>query len=579
MPFLFAWLLFSTPQGTVTGAVVPSAYLPLYQAAADFSAGQDVLAFAHLQPLLAPLTPGPDGALPAEPAERAAARMLLAVHHACGGRLDRARGFWGAFSRTDQDRLAAVFLGKRVIALRPKTDTRPSPAGDSVEPLWSQVDGVLGVYTRCAPAGLLFFADHLHASPDASVAVRQALVEWLPSLFTGDSVPDPAAYTGIAAYFALAAKRLRHHWLSEPLTDVEIENFEKLAARYGFHHPYASGTPWRVCALVPLTGAWSPLGLQMIQALASARAELPALEILVHNTQSSPTVALQLLQEEILLKDRPLVVILPPDPDSAKVVLAAGADALFLSPGDGAELPSLPNAFFAAPTRRARVEALVAQALAQKATRLGVLAPDTPAGRELAAAAAAAITRGRGTVAFSATYDPAKLPAKLTLPNLAAAQGVIIPDAAERVAALARRLAVAGAFPAPLDARGKGFLLLATAEALSPTIVSQNARYLAGAVFAPGFYSGAPDPDFDTMNAWFSRLKAPVVLSAASETYGWIKSLPVAAVRSAGSRTLLRELIANWSQGPGLGRAFDATGRTLRRPRLYRFAGGRMTRL
>jgi len=577
MPFLFAWLLFATPQGIVTGAVVPPAYLPLYQAAADFSAGQDVLAFAHLQPLLAPLTPGPDGALPAEPPERAAARMLLAVHHACNSRLDRARGFWGAFSTTDQDRLAAVFLGKRVIALR--SSPAGGAGGTAADPLWSQVDGVLGVYTRCAPAGLLFFADHLHTSPDASAAVRQALVEWLPSLFTGDPVPDPAAYTGIAAYFALAAKRLRHHWLSEPFSDAEIEQFEKLAARYGFHHPYASGTPWRVSALVPLTGAWSPLGLQMIQALAAARAELPALEILVHNTQSSPAVALQLLQEEILLKDRPLVVILPPDPDSAKVVLAAGADALFLSPGDGAELPALPNAFFAAPTRRARVEALVAQALSQKATRLGVLAPDTPAGRELAAAAAAAITRGRGTVAFSATYDPAKLPAKLSLPNLAAAQGVIIPDAAERVAALARRLAVAGAFPAPLDARGKGFLLLATAEALSPAIVSQHARYLAGAIFAPGYYSGAPDPDFDTMNVYFSRLKAPVVLSAASETYGWVKSLPVAAVRSAGSRALLRELVAGQSLGPGLGRAFDTNGRTLRPPRLYRFAGGQMTKL
>ncbi len=570
MAWLFALLLFSTPQGKVTGSVVPPVFVPLYQAADAFSVGHEAQAFALLRPLLTPLPPAEDGTSAPEGPERAAARMLLAVHHACAGRLDRSRAFFGAFSQEDRDRLARSFLGKRVIALRPATST---------DPLWGQVDGMLGVYTRCQSAGLLFFADQLHASPSADAATRRSLVEWLPQVCADGPVPDPAAYDGIGAYFALAARRLRHHWLSEPMSERELEAFARLQERFQFQHPYPSGTPWRVSALVPLTGTWAPLGLQMLQALAAARAELPALEILVHNTQSSPAVALQLLSEEILLKDRPLVVILPPDPDSARVVLAAGSDQVFLSVADGADLPAAAGAFFAAPTRKARVEALVAQAVAEKATRLGILAPDTPAGRELAAAAAAAIAAHKGTVVFSSTYDPAKLPARLDLKNLATAQGVIIPDAAERVAALARRLAAAGAFPAPMNAQGKGFLLLATAEALSEAVVSQNVRYLAGALFAPGFYSGAPDPDFDTMNAYFTRLKAPLVLAAASGTYWWIKSLPLAAVRSGGSRTLLRESIAAWSLGPGLGRTFDAHGRALGRPRLYRVAGGRVLRV
>jgi hypothetical protein len=84
---------------------------------------------------------------------------------------------------------------------------------------------------------------------------------------------------------------------------------------------------------------------------------------------------------------------------------------------------------------------------------------------------------------------------------------------------------------------------------------------------------------FDRMNEYFTRLKSTVVLSAASETYWWIKSLPLAAVRSGGSRTLLRDFIAGWSLGPGLGRTFDANGRALGRPRLYRVAGGQITRV
>jgi len=568
MLWIFACLLFATPQGTVTGSVVPPAYLPLYQAAADFSSGLEMLAFKRLSPVLEPAPIPPDGTLPADPPQRQAARMLLAVHHACTGKIDRARVVFDVFTTDEKDHLAATFLGKRVISIRP---------GLTGDEFWGQIDGMLGVYTRCLPDGLLFFADHLHASPAATAAVKQALFEWLPSLFTGDRLPDPAAYSGIAAYFVLATKRLRHHWLSEPFSDAELETFTQLTTRYNLQHPYPSGTPWRISALVPVTGAWSPLGLQMLQALAAARAEIPALEILVHNTNSSPGTALALLQEEILLKDRPLAVILPPDPESARLVLSAGADLLFFSASDGQDLPTPPNAFFAAPSRRARVEALIQQAIAEKATRLGVLVPNTPAGRELAAAAAAFITKHRGTVVFSSTYDPAKIPAKLSLPNLASAQGVVLPDAAERVVALARRLAVAGAFPAPMNAQGKGFLLLATAEALSPAIVAQNARYLAGALFAPGFYSDAPDPEFNTMSAFFARQKTPVVLSAASETYWWVKSLPLPAVRSAGSRALLREAVAAWNQGPGLGRIFSSDGRTQRRPRLYRFTSGQMT--
>lgn len=570
MLWILTCLFLSTPQGTVTGSVVPPVYLPLYQAAADFSSGQEPQAFVRLKPLLDPMPENPDGSVPPEPPERRAARMLLTVHHACTGRLDRARVFLDTFTAAEKEQLTATYLGKRVISVRPVL------SGDD---FWAQIDGMLGVYTRCRPEGLLLFADHLYAAPGATAAVKQALFEWLPSLLTGDRLPDLTPYSGIAAYWVLAARRLRHHWLSEPMTVAELETLAKLTAVYNLQHPYPSGTPWRISALVPVTGAWSPLGLQMLQALASARAEIPALEILVHNTNSSPGTALQLLQEEILLKDRPLAVILPPDPDSARLVLAAGADLLFLSPADGTDLPPSAAVFYAQPTRKARVEALILQAVSEKATRLGILVPDTTSGRELAVAAAAAITKNRGTVVFSSTYDPAKLPQRLNLPNLSSAQGILIPDAAERVASLARRLAVAGAFPAPINAQGKGFLLLATAEALSPSIVSRNARYLEGGIFAPGFYSGAPDPEFNTMNAFFARLKAPVVLSVASETYWWIKSLPIPAVRSAGSRILLREAIAQWNQGPGLGRVFDTNGKNQRRPRLYRFLSGQMTRI
>ncbi|MBU1068062.1 hypothetical protein KJ975_00705 [Myxococcota bacterium] len=156
MLWILTCLFLSTPQGTVTGSVVPPVYLPLYQAAADFSSGQEPQAFVRLKALLEPMPADPDGTVPPEPPERRAARMLLTVHHACTGRLDRARVFLDTFTAAEKEQLTATYLGKRVISVRPVL------TGDD---FWAQIDGMLGVYTRCRPDGLLLFADHLYAAP------------------------------------------------------------------------------------------------------------------------------------------------------------------------------------------------------------------------------------------------------------------------------------------------------------------------------------------------------------------------------------------------------------------------------
>ena len=568
LTFLSLFLML-VPQGKVTGSIVPHAFLPLYQASADFSSGEPARALARLQPLLAPLIPDEEGNTPAEGPERKAARMLLAVHQICSGHWDRGRTFWNALDSGEQLQLAGILLGRRVISLKPAIPN---------DLLWIQVDGILGVYTTCSAPGLLFFADHVHTQSN-SLDVKQALFEWIPSLFTGQDTFSPEHYKGIGAYFVHATRRLRHHWLSEPFSETDLEAYQKSFTALNLSHPYPSGTPWRISALVPLTGNWSPLGLQMLQALAAVREEIPALEILVHNTNSSPAIALSLLQEEVLLKDRPLAVILPPDPESARMVLEAKSGMLFFSAADGTDMDGFSNVFFAQTPRRARVAALVRSGIDQGARKFGILHPKTSAGRELADEAVANVKRLGGTVVFHVAYDPNKLPEKLNLPKLAEVQAVLIPDAAVRVAGLARRLAAAGAFPGPLTERGKGVLLLATAEALSPSVVSGNARYFSGATFAPGFYADAPDPEFTRLVEHFTRMKSTMVLSVAAETYWWIRSLPQVAVRSAGSRLLLREAITRWNLGPGRGDLFDSGGRIRKPPRLYRFTSGRMTLL
>jgi len=564
--FLFC-AIFSVP---VTGIVILPAYLPLYQAADAFSAGEDAKAAALLEPLLAPASG--DGAENGDDGPSRAARMLLAVHHACAGRISQAGTFWNALSEEERRRTALSFIGRRLLALR----TVPDSASPSV---WIHADGMLGMYRNCRPEGILFLADFLYevSSPD----IRKALFEWLPSQMPVDAAPDARTFRGIVSYFALVNRRLRHHWISEPLSDVEIEALDAWMKKLNRTHPLDSGTPWRIGALLPLTGAWSALGMSMLAALSAAQEQMPGLEIVVHDTRSSPDTAVWLLGSEVLLRDRPLAVLLPPDPESQKALLAAGAeDVTFLGVTDAPEGLAVPaHAFFAGSSRRARVEALAARAVAEKAMRVGILAPDTPAGRELAGAARAVLERAHASVVFSVTYDPAKLPPALSIPELKNAQAVIIPDSAERVAALARRLAAAGAFPAPLDAKGRGFLLLATAEALSPAVVAGNARYFSGAIFAPGFYSGVPDAEFNALVASLTRAGIASVLEAAAETYLWVRQLAPSAVLSRGVPALLRREIAAWSQGPGMGKVFGPDRRSQRPVRLYRFLSGRMTKL
>mgnify|MGYP005844101019 FL=1 len=130
---IFLWMLFSVP---VTGGVIPPAYLPLYQAADAFSSGDDERATTLLQPLLEPLE------LDDDDGPQRAARMLLAVHHACSGRLTQAGVFFNALSEEERSRTALSLIGRRLLALR----TVPDADAPSV---WMHADGMLGMYRNC----------------------------------------------------------------------------------------------------------------------------------------------------------------------------------------------------------------------------------------------------------------------------------------------------------------------------------------------------------------------------------------------------------------------------------------------
>lgn len=253
--------------------------------------------------------------------------------------------------------------------------------------------------------------------------------------------------------------------------------------------------PYRAVSELAATGALAAMALPTSGALADVALVLRPLQA------RDPAATLG-----ALLREEPLVALIGACGPATAAALAAvaahhGLPWLSLAPATAGH--GVSNTLRLLPDNTARAVALADYAARRRPrATVVVLAPQSPFGREVAAAFAARAT-ARGlrplrlldypatTVAFSAlATDVARL----------APQVVFVADSAQRLVLIAPALARAGIGATSPSANdpgtpaARGPLLLATADGLSPEQLRHHARYLRGAVLAPGFFPVATQP-------------------------------------------------------------------------------------
>jgi branched-chain amino acid transport system substrate-binding protein len=215
----------------------------------------------------------------------------------------------------------------------------------------------------------------------------------------------------------------------------------------------------------------------------------------------SPEQAARAVDE--LAKGRVVAVVGPADREAARAAAeraeAAGVPLLSLDVAEGAAAPASPHVFRVVVPVELRAQALARAAIAAGAKEFAILAPDMTYGTRAAKAFRDEVGRLGGTITADVSYakdstsftDPVKKLAKVSFDAL------FVPDTAARLELIAPQLAVVDlvvkAPGAKKPRRGRGILLLATAEALSPAFLRGSGRYTVGALFAPGFYPDDTD--------------------------------------------------------------------------------------
>ncbi|MBK6846553.1 MAG: ABC transporter substrate-binding protein [Proteobacteria bacterium] len=262
--------------------------------------------------------------------------------------------------------------------------------------------------------------------------------------------------------------------------------------------------PYRAIAALAVTGAMAALGQ-------AASASLAEVELVLRPLGRDPAAAV-----EALVRAEPLVALIGAcDPTAAVSVAEAarrhGLPWLSLAPAlaGGAD----PTTLRLLPDNAARARALADHAaLARPRGSVAVLAPESPFGHEVAQAfVARAVIRGLRPLRVL-FYPPATVGFKALATTLAAlAPGIVLlADSAPRLALIAPALALAGLGPAASTAAagqapaGARTLLLATADGVDAAQLRRSARYLSGAVLAPGFYPASREPATTTLIARYT---------------------------------------------------------------------------
>ncbi len=151
------------------------------------------------------------------------------------------------------------------------------------------------------------------------------------------------------------------------------------------------------------------------------------------------------------------------------------------------------------PEHRART--LAQRALASGIKTFAIMAPDTAYGRGISAAFTDAVQKGGGTIVKTVMYPNAQKSFTKEAASLKTGwDAVFVADEAKKLGLIAPSLAAAGhipkAQPWPKKLRnGRPILLLSTAEGLDSSYLAAAGRHSEGALFAPGFYPDASDPN------------------------------------------------------------------------------------
>ncbi|HEY3354806.1 MAG TPA: penicillin-binding protein activator, partial [Polyangia bacterium] len=301
----------------------------------------------------------------------------------------------------------------------------------------------------------------------------------------------------------LAAITLDQRQRAEVLADIRGARAAFGLAEAGAGAGGGGGENARVIgAVLPLSGKARPVGeaalkgvLLAANALSAAGAE--RVQVAVRDSAGDPARAARAVEE--LVREGVIAVVGPIDRRDAaaagRAAEAAGVPLLALDVADGTAAHA--GVFHVLPSPGARAAALARHAAAAGVHDVAVLAPDNGYGRKTGAAFAAAARAAGLRVVADERYDPAttsfaKAVARLKQHRVGA---VFVPDRAGVLELLAPALARAGLWsrgPAAGE-RGRGVLLLSTAEGLTGNLVRAASRYVQAAVLAPGFYADLDD--------------------------------------------------------------------------------------
>jgi ABC-type branched-subunit amino acid transport system substrate-binding protein len=445
-------------------------------------------------------------------------------------------------------------------------------------PFFKHMGSILKLYSskNCSIKGKLWFGNKLY--PLLTVENEKKLMDlWLLRVLkAGVSTLEFNDYTGLIKFRVLAFKKLFAFTGTGKWEATDEKVFSELKLKLKIDTPFPGVYPWRLSLLIPLSGKYRILGKQILYGILAAKKELPGLEIIVHNTMSSPTKTLNIIKTKIPA-DKSVGIIAPPDKKSLSVLLSQKLNIPVFYTGDsfGLKKESLKNIFFSIPPRKSKVESLIDHAVKDGAKTFALIHPRTKYGEQYKEIFKKLILAKKLKLVKTVSYDRKRMPKKIKLSKI---QAVFIPDVAKRVESLARIIAAGGTFFKPLK-NGKGMILLTTAEGLDQKLFLNNKRYVNGAYFTPGFYPYVKSFETDTLVKTLTKWKLRPILVSSGESYLLYKLIHSIIGLGICSSSELQKILSTLKLGPGMGLMFNKFGENNRTPRIYKFYKSKLNKI
>ncbi|MBT8492568.1 MAG: penicillin-binding protein activator [Deltaproteobacteria bacterium] len=168
-----------------------------------------------------------------------------------------------------------------------------------------------------------------------------------------------------------------------------------------------------------------------------------------------------------------------------------------------------------------RARALARYAHSRGVRDFAILGPSNGYGRAVGGAFASEVKRLGGNVVVQVSYDPKETSFGKPIRKLRKPwKALFVPDVGKRLELLAPALRSANLVSQPIGARrprrGRGIVLMSTAEALDDSFIRNAGRYVRGAILAPGFYADREHSRISEFVNRFEKIfgRIPVALDA-----------------------------------------------------------------